>query len=211
MGGPCKSLKAIQRRKKQLSKYRKWKRKNDPEFRKQANERSKLWRMNPENRERANAKRRLRRSKKSASETYLKEREQQKEYYRERRDRRKRLLEAMTPKQQIKFLANEKQIKIEKARLKRVNEILARQQAILDEHKQKVSKAKELQMKGLELEKQKLNLAQLDRVIAKLESMKESRMARYRASRKSPRDRYLWAIDYYYQLIEESKPLLQAA
>lgn len=208
-GGPCKNLKAIQRRKKQSSKYRKLKRKNDPEFRKLENERWKLWMMNPENRERVNAKRRQRRSKKNASEKYLKEREQQKEYYQERKDRRERLLEAMTPKQRVKFIANEKRIKLEKARLKRVNEILARQQAVIDEHHEKISRAKKLQMHGLEIEKQRLDFAQLNRVIAKLDSMKESRMARYQASRKSPRDRYLWAIDYYYQLVEEN--MLQAA
>jgi hypothetical protein len=137
--------------------------------------------------------------------------EKRKERHRERKKEYERLLSLMTPKQRGEFLANKNRIRIEKARLKKVNEILARQQAVIEEHREKISKAKKLQMHGLEIEKQRLDLAQLNRVIVKLDSMKESRMARYQALRKSPRSRYLWAIDYYYQLVEESKPLLQAA
>lgn len=208
------------KREKRREIQRNWQRRNRERRNKMERERLAA---NPEKRTIKNQKRYQRQKELRRNDLQWRERdnEYQRKKYQRKRQERNLLLSLMTPKQKIKFIANEKRIRQEKTRDKIVSKALAKQQERFDQikaireskrtEKERLEiEAKRLQMEGLQNQKRIFENERVDKAIERLKEIQHSRLHRYKQSIKSPRDRYLWAIDYYYQLIEENS-LKQAA
>lgn len=149
-------------------------------------------------------------------------RETLKAWRKRKSDERKKLLLLMTPEQQLKFLAKEREARINAKRLTSINKAIAKRSEKVDELKMIIEEKKtkrqrliiqagELQVEKLKLEAEKLNRIKVDCAVAKIISHRQSRAYRYRSSAKTYMERVRETIDYYYQLVEENNLLKQAA
>lgn len=142
-------------------------------------------------------------------------RRKQRKYDSRKRKERELLLFSMTSEQRKKFIANEKKIRLERKRnrivnlvltkqIERLNQIKAIKEDKLTEKQRLEMETKKIQIESLNIQKRIFLNKQIDKVIIRLKQMKESRLHRYSQMVNSPRNRYLWAIDYYYELVRQN-------